>query len=90
MTVNGPSLCESRIVALPMVRVPGAVWNTVSGEIRPASSAAATVKGFSVDPGSKTSVRARFRARSLFYLSAVIWVVNWKVSECQYFTGLCI
>jgi hypothetical protein len=44
----------------PIVSMPGAVSTTVSGHA-PASSAAAIVNGFSVDPGSKTSVSARFR-----------------------------
>jgi hypothetical protein len=41
--------------------MPGAVSTTVSGRTRPASSAAAMVNGFSVDPGSKMSVSARLR-----------------------------
>ena len=48
----------------PIVSVPGAVWITVSGRTLPASSAAAIVNGFSVEPGSKTSVSARLRILS--------------------------
>ncbi len=44
--------------------VPGAVCMTVSGLTIPASSAAAIVNGFSVEPGSNTSVSARLRALS--------------------------
>jgi hypothetical protein len=40
----------------PIVSEPGAVWITVSGRTAPLSSAAAMVKGFNVEPGSKTSV----------------------------------
>ena len=45
----------------PIVREPGAVWITVSGRTAPLSSAAAMVNGFSVEPGSNTSVSARLR-----------------------------
>ena len=45
----------------PIVSDPGAVWITVSGRTAPLSSAAAIVNGFSVEPGSKTSVSARLR-----------------------------
>ena len=53
--------CASWIVLGPIVSVPAPVWITVSGRIRPASSAAAIVNGFIVEPGSNTSVSARLR-----------------------------
>jgi len=60
-TVSSPIGCESLIVALPVVIVPGAVWICVAGVTTCESSAAATVKGFSVEPGSKRSVTERLR-----------------------------
>ena len=60
-TVSRPIGCESLMVDLPMVNVPGAVWIWVPGLTTPESSAAATVNGFSVEPGSKRSVTERLR-----------------------------
>ena len=60
-TVSAPCGCESLIVQPPIVIVPGAVWMGVSGFTIPASRAAATVKGFIVEPGSKMSVTERLR-----------------------------
>ena len=60
-TVSAPSACASWIVAEPIVSVPGDVSITVSGRTRPASSAAAIVNGFIVEPGSNVSVSARLR-----------------------------
>ena len=60
-TVSAPSGCASWIVSGPIVSVPGAVSITVSGRTRPASSAAAIVNGFIVEPGSNVSVSARLR-----------------------------
>src|ERR1700674_205510 len=60
-TVRRPLGCESEIVQPPMVSVPGAVWMGVVGVTTPESSAAATVKGFIVEPGSKRSVTERLR-----------------------------
>ena len=55
---------------MPIVhRAAAPVWITVSGRILPASSAAAIVNGFSVEPGSNTSVSARLRMRSRATLS---------------------
>src|SRR6266699_7283984 len=59
-TVRARSTCASRMVAAPMLRLPGAVGITVSGFTLLASRARATVKGFSVVPGSNVSVRVRF------------------------------
>src|SRR5689334_19822553 len=53
--------CASLIVQPPMVIVPPPVGITVCGVTTPASSAAATVKGFIVEPGSKRSVTERLR-----------------------------
>jgi len=44
------------------VSVPGAVATALFGVTLPASSAAATVNGFSVEPGSKRSVMTRLRS----------------------------
>ena len=63
-TVSAPAGCASWIVLGPIVRDPGAVWITVSGRTAPLCSAAAIVNGFSVEPGSNTSVRARLRILS--------------------------
>src|ERR1700694_5725720 len=60
-TVRGPFGCESLIVQLPIVIVPGAVWIRVCGVTMPASRAAATGNGFIVEPGSKRSVTERLR-----------------------------
>ena len=45
----------------PIVSAPAPVWITVSAPTVPASSAAAMVNGFIVEPGSNTSVSARLR-----------------------------
>ncbi len=71
-TVSAPCGCASWIVRLPIVSWPGAVWMTLSGFTVPASSAAAAVNGFSVEPGSKRSVTARLRVRRGSSLSAVV------------------
>src|SRR5437879_2942190 len=52
------------MVAPLMVSVPGAVSMIVAGVTLPESSAAAIVKGFIDDPGSKVSVSARLRILS--------------------------
>src|SRR5437773_12514773 len=59
--LSTPCGLESLMVQPPIVIVPGAVWMGVSGVTIPASRAAATVKGFIVEPGSKRSVTARLR-----------------------------
>ncbi len=61
-TVIDAAGCTSRIVYFAMVRLPGAVAITVCGVTRPLSSASATVKGLSVEPGSKRSVSTRLRS----------------------------
>ena len=61
VTVRLPCGCESVIVEPVSVILPGAVWMTVVGVTRPVSSAQAAMNGFIVEPGSKVSVRARFR-----------------------------
>ncbi len=63
-TVSAPAGCASWIVFGPIVSEPGPVWITVSGRTAPLSSAAAIVNGFSVEPGSNTSVSARLRILS--------------------------
>src|SRR5258705_13832962 len=60
-TLMVPLGCESLMVHLPMVIAPWPVWIMVAGVTMPASSAAATVKGFIVEPGSKRSVTERLR-----------------------------
>src|SRR5258705_1342092 len=60
-TLMVPFGCESVMVQRPMVMVPGPVWIIVDGVTMPASSAAATVNGFIVEPGSKRSVTERLR-----------------------------
>jgi len=62
-TVKAPLGCTSRMVALPIVNWPGAVWITESALTVPDSSAVAAVNGFNVEPGSNKSVTARLRAR---------------------------
>src|SRR5437016_6168924 len=61
-TVSELSKWASWMVAAPMLRLPGAIWITESGLTRPPSRARATVKGLSVEPGSKVSVSVRFRS----------------------------
>ena len=51
--------------------------------MRPASSAAAIVNGFSVEPGSNTSVNARLRIRSRADLVAPVRVVGRQIRERQ-------
>ena len=68
-TVSGPARCASWIVCLPIVSSPASVWITVSGRTLPASSAAAIVNGFIVEPGSNVSVSARLRIFSRATLS---------------------
>ena len=87
-TVSAPCACASWIVAVPIVSEPGAVWITVSGRIGPASSAAAIVNGFSVEPGSNTSVSARLRIRSRATLSRAVRVVRRPVREREDLAGL--
>ena len=88
-TVSAPS--AMRVVdrcAAPMVSVPGAVWITVSGRTLPASSAAAIVNGFIVEPGSNMSVSARLRMRVARDLVAAVRVVGRPVGERQDLAGL--
>ncbi len=48
----------------PITNQPGPVSMRVSGFATPASRAAATNRGFMVEPGSKVSVTARLRSRA--------------------------
>ena len=57
-----PPGCASRMVRSAIVRVPDAVWITVSGVTLPASRARATVSGLAVEPGSNRSVITRLRS----------------------------
>ena len=63
-TVRLPLACESLMVLAPMVSMPPAVGMIVCGETMPLSIAAATVKGFMVEPGSNRSTIARLRPRT--------------------------
>jgi hypothetical protein len=56
-----PFGCESLMVQPPSVIGPVPVCTRVVGFTTPDSSAAATVKGFIVEPGSNTSVTERLR-----------------------------
>src|SRR3546814_4919674 len=59
--VGTPGLRVSVVRYRPLGIQPGLVSISVSGVTTPASSAAATVSGFNVDPGSIRSVTARLR-----------------------------
>ncbi len=60
-TVRSPFGCESLMVQPPIVIGTVPVWICVAGVTTPASSAAAIVNGFIVEPGSKRSVTERLR-----------------------------
>ncbi len=53
------------MVCQPKRMVPGAVFTIVFGVYLPLSNAAATVKGFIVEPGSNISIAPRLRIASL-------------------------
>ena len=76
ITLSAPCGCASRMVRLPIVSCPGAVWMTCPARTMPASSAAAAVNGFSVEPGSNRSVTARLRVRFGSMLAAIVRVVG--------------
>jgi len=61
--VSVPTGWASRIVLPEIVSEPGR-WRSSCRPHAPASSAAAAVNGFIVEPGSNTSVSARLRIRS--------------------------
>jgi hypothetical protein len=61
-TLSAPCGWASEIVALPIVRRPGAQLMMVSKRTLPVSSPRAMVNGFRVEPGSKVSVTARLRS----------------------------
>ena len=86
-TVSAPLAWVSWIVAGPIVSVPGPVWITVSGRILPESSAAAIVNGFSVEPGSNTSVSARLRILLARDAVARVRVVRRPVGEREDLAG---
>src|SRR3990167_3065814 len=60
--LNGPVLREtSRIVYLPIRKVPGYTSTVSVGFQRPLARAALMENGFMVEPGSNTSIIARLR-----------------------------
>ena len=71
-TVIRPFGCESLITAPPICNCPAPVSIVLSGAIFRFSKASATVKGLSVDPGSKISVTARLRKASMSILARVL------------------
>src|SRR5580698_5839945 len=64
-----PKLCSSSSTLLPTLKNPGDVSTTLSGWYCPEARAAATMKGLTLEPGSKISVAARLRYSPAFNCS---------------------
>src|SRR3972149_3059666 len=82
-TVSSPPACASRMVAVPIVRLPGAVWIVLCGVRRPDSRATAMVKGLSVEPGSKGSVTALRTGEP----RAIVRVVGGQTCQREHLAG---